>query len=211
MLPFDLLDADTERELFALVAQERLARDTRDWDLLSASYWPDSVVRVTWFTGTAAEFVEASRERAKRGGGFHVITPVRAAVNGDRAVVESRGEIHIRPRLHDVQCDVVSWGRFYSRAERRGGVWRLLTFDSIYGKDRVDPVDPAAKLELDAAILASARDSYRHLSYLNLHAGYPVPDDLPGDDRPDLTGAFITDAQQWLQAAEPTDVAGDGK
>jgi SnoaL-like domain len=205
MLPFELTDAATERELFALAAQERLARDTRDWDLLAASYWPDSVVRVTWFTGTAADFVEASRERAKRGGGFHVITPVRAKVVGDRGVVESRGEIHIRPRLHDVQCDVVSWGRFYSRAERRDGVWRLRTFDSIYGKDRVDPVDPAARLELDANVLATARDSYRHLAYLNLHAGYPVPEDLPGDDRPDLTEAFVAEAEAWLRGedAEP--------
>ena len=171
MLPFDLPDPVTERELFALVARERLARDTRDWDLLSASYWPDSVVRVTWFTGTAAEFVDASRKRAQRGGGFHVITPVRAEITGDRALVESRGEIHIRPRLHDVPCDVVSWGRFFSRAERRDGMWRLRTFDSIYGKDRVDPVDPGARLSLDADLLASARASYITGSILRVDGG----------------------------------------
>jgi len=199
-LPFELVDATAERELFALVARERLARDTGDWDLLEDCFWPDSVVRVTWFTGTAAQFTAVSRQRARGGSGFHVITPVRAEVSGDRALVESRGEIHVRPRLGGVECDVVSWGRFFSRAERRAATWRLTSFDSIYVKDRIDPVEPGARLVLDADVLAAGRPSYRHLRYLNLEAGHPVPDDLPGSDRPDLVDAFYAEAEAWLRA-----------
>ena len=61
---------------------------------------------------------------------MHTMTPVSAKVHGDRALVESRGQILIRPRVNDVEVDVTSWCRFFSRAERRDGEWRLLTFDS---------------------------------------------------------------------------------
>lgn len=198
MLPFERPDTQTESDLFTLVSRERFARDTADWNLLDDCFWEDSLVRVTWFVGTAHEFVEMSRERAKGGNGMHTIDPVVARVDGDRALVESRGQILIRPRLHDVQCDVTAWCRFFSRAERRDGTWRLRTFDSVYVKDRVDPVDPAASLRLDQDVLAAGRDSYRHLRYLNLQAGYTVPEDLPGVDRSDLLDAFTEDAERWL-------------
>jgi hypothetical protein len=195
-----LPDASVERELFAIVRRERLARDTGDFDTLGSLYWPDSVVRVTWFEGTIAEFITVSRDQAQRGRGrgLHVINPIRCEVNNDRAIVESQGEIHIRPRIGDVFCDVVSWCRFFSRLERRNGQWRMQTFDSIYCKDRIDTVDPAATLTLDPKKLESARASYRHLTYLNLSAGYTVPADLPGDDSPQLLAAFYDEAKAWL-------------
>lgn len=198
MLPFATTDFTTEQELFTLVSRERFARDLGDWSLLEDCYWPESTVRVTWFTGSAREFVAMSRERAKGGSGMHSIDPVRSALEGDRAVVESRGQILIRPRVHDVQCDVTSWCRFFSRAERRDGQWRLVSFDSIYVKDRIDVVDPEASLSLDTESLAQYRASYRHLTYLNRQAGYSVPDDLPGVDQPDSVEAFYSDARDWL-------------
>ncbi|MFI6073893.1 nuclear transport factor 2 family protein [Actinoplanes sp. NPDC051343] len=197
--PLDLPDPIIERELSALVQRERLARDTGDFETMENLYWPDSVVRVTWFTGSIAEFAKVSRERQRtRGGGFHVIIPVRSEVEGDRALVESLGEIHIRPHVEGVECDVVAWGRFFSRVERRDGQWRLRTFDSIYKKDRIDPVSPDAVLQLDPERLAAARPSYRHLTYLNRDAAYPVPDDLPGDDEPALVEDFYREARTWL-------------
>lgn len=197
---FTLVDAETERVLFALVKHERLARDIGDWDALAAAYWPEAVVRVTWFTGSAAEFIKVSRERRHSGGrnGFHAIDPVRCEVAGDRALVESRGQILLSPVIDGVLTDVTSWCRFFSRAVCREGVWRLLSFDGIYAKDRVDPVEPRQTVTLDYDLLASCRDSYQFLSYLNRRSGYPVPDDLPGDDRPDLTEAFYAEARQWL-------------
>jgi hypothetical protein len=198
-----LCDPATERELFALVKRERLARDTGDFDTLQDLYWPDSIVRVTWFEGSIAEFVEISRERQRsRGSGFHVINPIWCEVAADRALVESLGEIHIRPHIDGVECDVVSWGRFFSRLERRAGRWRLRSFDAIYRKDRIDPVAPDAVLHLDQERLAAARPSYRHLTYLNRDASYTVPDNLPGDDQPELVQAFYRQARAWLQQQE---------
>ncbi|KAL7420439.1 hypothetical protein Q5752_004389 [Cryptotrichosporon argae] len=197
-----LPDDATERELFAIVRRERLARDTGDFDTLASLHWPDSVVRVTWFEGLIGEFIDVSRDAHQRGRGrgLHVIKPIRADVAGDRALVESQGEIHIRPMISGTQCDVVSWCRFFSRLERRDGVWRMITFDSIYCKDRIDTVlpDAAASFHLDQARLDAGRASYRHLRYLNLGAGFTVPDNLPGDDKPELVAEFYKEASAWL-------------
>ncbi len=139
-------DLALESELFSIVKRERLARDLGDWDGMDALYWPEASVRVTWFAGTSAEFIDMSRERARGGSGMHTISPARLKAAGDRAIVESPGQILLRPRLHGVECDLTSWCRFFTKLERRGPEWRLASFDSIYIKDRVDPVGPGSSV-----------------------------------------------------------------
>ncbi|MEF2978501.1 nuclear transport factor 2 family protein [Subtercola sp. YIM 133946] len=196
------IDAETERTLFQLVRRERLARDTNDWGGLTAAYWPGSRVRVTWFDGSIEEFVSSSRDSVHPGRvrGFHAIEPVWAEQNGDRALVESRGQILLRPTVEGVECDLTSWCRFVAGLERRDGEWRMAFFDNIYVKDRIDPVEPGARIEVDAGLLASSRVSYRWLAYTNARRGIPVPDDLPGDDRDDLVDGLWADARSWLAA-----------
>ena len=190
----------TVARLFALVASERLARDTNDWSALADAYWPAARVRVTWFDGPAEDFIERSRGSVRPGtiGGFHEIVPVRAKVHGARALVESRGKVLLRPRVDGVECDLESWCRFVGGAEQIDGVWRLSFFDNIYVKDRIDPVIPGASVAVDTGLLATFRPSYRWLSYTNAARGIPVPQDLPGDDRLDLVGAFWNSARTWL-------------
>ena len=48
-------------------------------------------------------------------------------------------------------CDVTCWGRAYDFLEKREGRWGIVLRRHIYEKDRIDPVDPAAKLTLDPA------------------------------------------------------------
>jgi hypothetical protein len=203
-------DLELEHELFALVRRERRARDIGDCETLEAVYWPDAAVRVTWFEGTAVEFIDEARRSSESGraGGIHVMSPVWAEVNGDRALVESQGQIVIRPRLDGVLCDVTNWCRFLSRVERRAGEWRLRSFDSVYGKDRIDPVIPGRALAIDEAELATCRPAYQFLTYINRRSGRDVPQDLPGDDRPDLLGAFYADAREWLDLG---DLAPEGR
>ena len=43
-----------------------------------------------------------------------------------------------------------------------------------------NPVDPAAKLELDARILQRFPEGYRHLAYLQTTIGHKVKPDMPG-------------------------------
>ena len=49
----------------------------------------------------------------------------------------------------------------------------------IYEKDRLDPVDPIAKLELDADLLGEFPEGYRHLAYAQTKNGFTVKRDMP--------------------------------
>jgi hypothetical protein len=64
----------------------------------------------------------------------------------------------------------------------------------------MDPVDPAARLTLDAALLATFPEGYRHLGYLQSKNGFTVKDGLPG-----LRGAAIeklyAEGRAWLEGS----------
>jgi len=192
-----MTEAALEQALFSIVRCERLARDRADWETMHACYWSDATVRVTWFTGTAEDFIDKSATR-KADNGSHVIAPTRVQVVGDRAFVESPGQTLLRPSLDGVAVDVTAWCRFIGLLERRSGEWRLACFDSIYVKDRVDVVVPGESLHLDAEKLAQGRESYRYLTYLNRQGGFTVPDDLPGVDKPELVDAYYDSIDRWL-------------
>jgi hypothetical protein len=155
---------------------------------------------VTWFDGPIEDFVDASRASVKPGRirGFHTIEPVRAEVSGDRALVESRGQILLRPVIEGVECDLTSWCRFIGGLERRDGEWRMAFFDNIYVKDRIDPVVPGTPVPAGEALLAQCRPSYRWLTYTNRRRDIDVPDDLPGDDRDDLVERLWSGIRSWL-------------
>jgi hypothetical protein len=50
----------------------------------------------------------------------------------------------------------------------------------------MDPVNPAARLELDRELLESFPVGYRHLAYLQSGIGYKVKPDMPGLDGPEV-------------------------
>jgi hypothetical protein len=67
----------------------------------------------------------------------------------------------------------------------------------IYEKDRMDPVDPAAKLALDAALLTRFPEGYRHLAYLQTEIGFKVKPDMPGLKGPQVQALYAR-GQAWL-------------
>jgi hypothetical protein len=67
----------------------------------------------------------------------------------------------------------------------------------IYEKDRLDPVDPAAKLALDPDLLARFPEGYRHLAYLQTRIGYKVKPDMPGLDGAEVAALYGRGAA-WL-------------
>ena len=71
----------------------------------------------------------------------------------------------------------------------------------IYEKDRMDPVDPSARLEIDHALLARFPEGYRHLAYLQTGIGYAVKTDMPGL-KGDRVQALYAAGRRWL-AGEP--------
>ena len=68
----------------------------------------------------------------------------------------------------------------------------------IYEKNRMDPIDPAASLTLDAKLLASFPEGYRHLAYLQSQIGYKIKTDMPGLKGDGVARLYASGAK-WLK------------
>ena len=156
-----------------------LSRDDGRWDQLRACYTSDAVMHTTWFVGSAAEFVERSIAATRAGARVqHFIGAATIALANDKAVAETRVMLMVRGQLDGVEVDVTCWGRFHDRFVKRDGLWRILKRVPVYEKDRLDPVDPAARLTLDAAVLALHPDGCRHLVYMQSRNGASIVPDV---------------------------------
>ncbi len=197
------LAAWLDRSAITQVVQDwGLARDAGRWNTLRACYTPDAVMHTTWFVGPASEFVERSIESARRGARVqHFIGAATIALNGARAVAETRIILMVRGRLDGVEIDVTCWGRFHDRFVKHDGQWRILKRVPVYEKDRLDPVDPAATLALDAESLAAFPDGCRHLVYLQSRNGDRISPDLPVPGNAALA-RLEAESAAWL-AGEP--------
>jgi len=122
-------------------------------------------------------------------------------VEGDRAIAQTKMTISQRALVHDVEVDVVCTGRFYDFIERRDGRFGLVHRQPIYEKDRMDPIDPAARLELDRELLGQFPIGYRHLAYLQTGIGYDVKRDMPGIDGPEVEALYARGAA-WLKGED---------
>jgi hypothetical protein len=155
-------------------------------------------MNATWFQGTAEEFIAASREGFERGVRIlHFLGGHDSEVAGDRAIAQTKMTISQRAAVEGVSCDVVCTGRFYDFLERRAGAWGLVERQPIYEQDRLDPVDPAARLELDRELLERFPEGYRHLAYLQTRIGYTVKPDMPGLTGPEVEALYARGAA-WL-------------
>lgn len=155
-------------------------RDAGDWERFRTVWHPDGVMMATWFQGPFDEFIRVTREGWDKGVSIlHFLGGSAIEVAGDRAIAQTKMTISQRGQIEGVLCDVVCTGRFYDFVVRHQGHWRLLHRQPIYEKDRVDPVDPAARLELDVEALAAFPEGYRHLAYIQTRIGYRVKLDMP--------------------------------
>ena len=115
----------------------------------------------------------------------HFIGAASIEIKGERAIAETRMILMVRGRLQGAEVDVTCYGRFYDRLVKHAGHWRIQRRVPIYEKDRLDPLDPGAAVTLDAQILSSHPDGYRHLAYLqssggaSITAGLPIPNSPP--------------------------------
>jgi hypothetical protein len=173
-------------------------RDAGEWERFRTVWHGDGVMMATWFQGSADDFIRVSREGFERGVRIlHFLGGTAIDVAGDRAVAQTKMTIAQRAEVHGVACDVVCTGRFYDFLERRDGRWGLVLRQPIYEKDRLDPVDPAATLELDAELLARFPEGYRHLAYLQTTIDYEVKRDMPGLTGPEVERLYARGAT-WL-------------
>jgi len=188
-------------EIFDLVRVERHYRDIKDWPNLIGSYVKNAPVRTTWFDGTIEEFADASRKKMSGAGGSvakHWIFPTMLQIKDDRALVESPAAIFDRLTFDGVEFDTFQYCRFFSRVMHTDAGWRLASFEGIYQRDHLRPVNPAEKAPVDWELLKTLRPSYKFLAYTQIRRGYKVNPELIGDDRPDLLEAFYNREREWL-------------
>ena len=179
-------------------------RDAGDWDRFRTLWHPDGRMMATWFQGTADKFITVSQEGFARGVRIlHFLGGTSIDRADDRAIAQTKMTISQRALVHEVLCDVVCTGRFYDFLERDASRWVLVLRQPIYEKDRLDPVDPAARLELDRAQLERFPEGYRHLAYLQTNIGYQVKTDMPGLTGPEVEALYRRGAA-WL-AGGPCD------
>jgi hypothetical protein len=175
-----------------------LWRDAGHWERFATVWHDDGWMTATWFQGPAREFIRVSKEGFERGVSIlHFLGGFTCDVAGDRAISQVKMTINQRADVDGVLVDVVCTGRFYDFLEKRQGRWGIVRRQPIYEKDRMDPIDPAARLALDPARLASFPEGYRHLGYLQSKVGFTVKTDLPGLRGPAVEKLYAEGAA-WL-------------
>ena len=177
-------------------------RDAGDWERFATVWHPEGVMMATWFQGPFAEFIRVTREGWDKGVSIlHFLGGSAVEVKGDRAIAQTKMTISQRGMVEGedgpVLCDVVCTGRFYDFCVKVDGEWKLLHRQPIYEKDRIDPVDPSARLQLDAARLAQMPEGYRHLAYIQTGIGYKVKMDMPMLKGPEVEALYARGAR-WL-------------
>ena len=190
--------------------QERLAirevvenwvvwRDAGHWERFRGVWHADGRMMATWFQGTAEEFIAVSRAGFEKGVNIlHFLGGNSVDIAGNRAISQTKMTISQRAKVHDVTVDVVCTGRFYDFFEKRDGRWGIVLRQPIYEKDRMDPVDPAARLSLDATLLSRFPEGYRHLAYLQTVIGFKVKPDMPGLKGPEVEALYAR-GRAWLE------------
>jgi len=175
-----------------------LWRDAGDWERFATCWTRDGRMMATWFQGSAEAFIRVSREGFERGVSIlHFLGGSTIDVAGERAVSQTKMTINQRAEVHGVVVDVVCTGRFYDFMRKEDGRWAVHLRQPIYEKDRMDPVDPAARLELDPGLLRRFPVGYRHLAYLQTQIGYKVKPDMPGLKGPEVEALYAR-GRRWL-------------
>ena len=194
--------ANTDRDAIREVVENWVVwRDAGDWERFRGVWHDDGRMMATWFQGSAEQFIAVSRAGFEKGVSIlHFLGGNSVDLAGARAISQTKMIISQRALVHDVRVDVVCTGRFYDFFEKRDGRWAIVLRQPIYEKDRLDPIDPAAVLKLDAAKLAAFPEGYRHLAYIQEEIGYRVKRDMPGLRNAEVETLYA-EGRAWLASA----------
>jgi hypothetical protein len=196
-LPKAVLDSADIVSISQLILRERESRDMGRWEQMRECFWPDSVVRISWFRGNGPDFVTGSIDMARRGiPAKHRLGPVLVRLAGDRALASLTAIIDLPVKLQGVEGTLSTHARFLYRAERRGERWGIFGFDM---RDELTPSIPGEHISIAAEEVRGFRASYRMLSYYLRSQGYDIDSNLPGEDRADLAEALNRELSSWLE------------
>jgi hypothetical protein len=180
-------------------------RDAGEWERFKTVWHPGAVMMATWFQGSAERFIEVSRDGWDKGVSIlHFLGGSSIDVAGNRAIAQTKMTISQRASVDGVACDVLCTGRFYDFFENRNDAWAIVLRQPIYEKDRLDALDPAARLRLDATLLAQFPEGYRHLAYIQTKLGFTVKRDMPTLKGPEVQRLYARGGA-WLsgRAVQP--------
>ena len=188
-------------DIVEVVHNWALWRDAGDWERFRTVWHDDGWMSATWWQGPAVKFIEVSKAGFERGIGIlHFLGGSSVDVKGHRAIAQTKMTISQRATVEGGTVDVVCTGRFYDFFEKRGERWGIVRRQPIYEKDRMDPVDPSARIKLDPDLLGTFPEGYRHLGYLQSKLGFAIKRDMP-----QLKGAVVErlyrHGRAWLDGA----------
>jgi hypothetical protein len=193
---------DERLQIVQVVHDWAIWRDAGDWERFRTVWHDDGWMNATWFQGPAREFIEVSRAGFDKGVSIlHFLGGSSVDLAGARAIAQTKMTISQRGAVDGIAVDVVCTGRFYDFFENRSGRWAIVRRQPIYEKDRMDPLDPAARLQLDPALLARFPEGYRHLAYLQAKLGFTVKPDMPQLKGPQVQRLYAQ-GQAWLGGAK---------
>jgi len=198
------INAETQT-IRELIERWVIYSDSGDWQRFAELWHEDGWMTATWLQAPAQEFVRARREGFEKGVQIvHFLGGFTCDIIAARAIAQTKMTINQRATVEGVLCDVVCTGRFYDFLERRAGRWGMVRRQPIYERDRIDPVTPGARLELDPTLLGSFPEGYRHLAYLQTRIGYAVKrSGLPGLRGPEVERLYA-EGRAWLAgSAQP--------
>ncbi len=184
-----------ESEINTLV-QGWTYRDLSMWDKLRSLFHPGASIEVTWFTGTASDFIDGSQKmagsklRTKHMIGYPLIDR-----QGDRAIAETSAIIIVDNQELGLACN--GYSRFYDLIERRDGAWKIWKRYCLY--DLAAFTFPRGPVEIDQALLDRFPSEYAPLAYLLQSGGFPVDHVFPtrGSER---EAQLKREGARWLQA-----------
>jgi len=196
--PVDTAQMIERQRIREVVENWAVWRDAGFWDLFRTVWHPDGRMMATWFQGPAEDFIRVTQEGWAKGVSIlHFLGGSAIEVAGNRAIAQTKMTISQRADVDGVRCDVVCTGRFYDFFEQREGRWAIVLRQPIYEKDRLDPLDPAAVLQLDPDLLAQFPEGYRHLAYAQTRIGMKVKRDMPQLQGPAVEQLYA-DGAAWL-------------
>jgi hypothetical protein len=125
-----LLERDKIRDCIARLAR---GEDRRDAQLISASYWPDSITDYGVFSGSFEQYlawvVPGSPAIPVT---QHVLGQTLIKLEGQVASAETHVISYHRVNMGTEERDTVIGGRYLDKLEKRGGEWRIAQRTMLY-------------------------------------------------------------------------------
>jgi hypothetical protein len=196
-----LIDESEIRRIRRLWA---FARDQGDWETVATLFHPEATVSISWYAGSAAGFIEASKKmfgHAKpETSSKHWFGNDRLTLNGTRATLETDIEVRGRDYIENYLFDFTYEGRFFDRFEKRDGAWKIAQWTCLYDKDRLDPVVPGSVPEafFEGIELTGIESRVAYMRLRQKKGGRPAaPSIVIGGT--EAEAKLKRDAQDWLK------------